>query len=899
MNKMIRRKRLNYARLYGAGALLLALLWGTSCADDYSDVPSPPDEAHVYMTLELNTGAVHSSGTRSLTPIEEKNIDNVSVLLFRRASSGEEGTLAYQAQTDEVQQEGNGKYTALVKLIQSVSTEEYSVMVIANCGKDVGYKYYGQTKSYVQQHLTYAYTDRWPANLDGKKDMKPFPMWGETSYEVLNKTSSFNGTKEIRMLRALARMDVGLKYKKTSSAENFEGIKGYRLETVHVYRVPNKGFVIPEATNYSDTLVSAPSVPSDISLLQPGITGKGDEGLTYTAGIQGTESGVVSGISHSIYLPENSVSTDSKNTTLVIGITDTISHRLRYYKLKMKSNTTSGKTEPVLRNYRYVYSVTAVTGMGYDTPEDALNGTDGGIDYSVIAWNDLNSDIWMSGQYYFKIDQKQMKLHAQTSHDATLHYETNLPFDRITWEWSKQEAPNTTYTESHPTGSTTEGVLTFHTENNSTGKALTNVLQFTAGDLTGSVTLVQASINMAYTIDCDAIKLVGSFMLDSIPDPNTQWIEVKIKDIDPEAVGLTWQLETDKQNGLWFHGEGTITSTEQDVILYADSYNGSDGKPLTMKDGGKYQFTITGNNFKADGVTKQNTCDEKVTVIVGYKRKTMLTVGGYATYGIWTSVKCSPYYYLTSSINYSFDKDAIFPCEGITIDATESASTAKALTELNKDPDIVYIAHDFIWTPSSDFGKAISEYVNKGGVVIYTNIDNDASSGIRTITDTLVSQGAESNHGPYTIKKNSTIPNDDPIYTGKVPGVKNPISLEGRILASDEAGDNKLSVKAEGKDQFVVYATYKDDPNDWRFVRYKRKNVVIITDGAFALSLVTATGSGGLFAIQSTTNPRPAKGGYLSQKAENCQIFENIMHWAIYQAEFHGINSGGLDPFAN
>jgi hypothetical protein len=412
---------------------------------------------------------------------------------------------------------------------------------------------------------------------------------------------------------------------------------------------------------------------------------------------------------------------------------------------------------------------------------------------------------------------------------------------------------------------------------------------------------VQASINMAYTIDCESIKLVGNFMLDSIPNPDSQWIEVKITNIDPEAIGLTWQLQTDKQNGLWFHGEGTITATEQDVILYADSYNGTDGKPLTMKDGGTYKFTITGNNFKNDG-TRQNTCTD-VVVIVGYKKKTFLLLGNVAYYNFWkptTDYHYSAWSYIQSSINYALDGKAIFPVDGFNkvVNSTSAYADATSLAQVNANPDIIFVAYPFYWSSSSDFGKAMVEYVNKGGVVIWTSIEyaTNTNKETQTLTDGLVNVSDASNHAPYQIPSASSASAElanDPIYTGKIPGVKNPVSLGGKYLANDNITDRYFVIDSKSTDQFVIYAGTTAEP---RMIRYKRKNVVLIGDGAFAYS-DTRTGQDRFFGIISEENPRPAHATWGSMPSDNSFIFENIMHWAIYQAEFHGINSGGLNPF--
>jgi hypothetical protein len=720
-------------------------------------------------------------------------------------------------------------------------------------------------------------------------------------------------------------MDVGLKYKKTSTLESFEGIKGFRLETIHAYRVPNKGFVIPDATNYSDTLVSAPSVPGDITLLKPGTgAGQEDDGLVYTADVEGTESGVMAGMDHSIYLPENSVSTDDKNTTLVVGITDLSSGRLRYYKLKMKSNTTSGKTEPVLRNYRYVYSITAVTGMGYDTPEDALNGVDGGIDYNVISWNDINSDLWMSGQYYFKVNKNKVQLHSQASNDVTLRYETNLPFDRIKWEWSSVEAPNTTFVETHPAGSTTEGVLTFTAEENEQGKDLTNVLKFTAGDLTGTVSVIQSHINMGYTIECPTVADVhGNYTLNTVADPATQYITLKLTGIDPEAIGLKWKIQTDKINGLWFHGEGIFTATEQDVILYADAVIGDDGDPEMMAPVSDNLFTITGNNISAEGIV--NTCE--VHVVIGYKSKKILgltnvyPVGGTSDYYGITGPAVSVYLKATS--NYSLTSGAIFPMpfnyeEDVTGLKNTSADMLKNLGyaasgttitdyDAGPHPDIVFIGYNIRWDNTSAVGNALKNYVDRGGVVICgasVHLNpigvkyGPYCSGLQNLVDNEISNldaKIATLHSHQIDTREGNIPADDPIYSGIVPGVKNPISLNGMYWEEDRNTGSGFPLTHP--ERFVIYAYTGDGTSEYNgqpnFIRFKERNVILIGDEQWMCNTTT-------HALQFDENQRPvhSTGNNVTNykgNGDNAQILENILHWAIYQAEFHGINSGGLD----
>jgi hypothetical protein len=871
------------------------------------------------MTLMLNTGGAGTPATRSLSQADEKTIDNVSVLLFRRSSSSEEGTLSYQAQTSEVTQDDSGTYSAVVKLQQSVSGEEYSVVIIANCGTDIGYQYYGQTKSYVQQHLLYAYTDRWAAKLDGSGEMKSFPMWGETAYEVLGKTSSYNGKKSIRMLRALARMDVGLKYKRTSGGENYEGIENYRMETVHVYRVPKTGFVIPVATNYSDTLVSAPSVPSEVALWYPAAAGSGEKGFIYTADVEGTESGLASGLERSIYLPENSVSTDEKNTALVVGITNLTSGRLSYYKLKMKSNTTSGNTEPVLRNYRYVYSITSITSVGYETPEDALNGMDGGVDYSVLVWNDITADLWASGNYFFKVDKQEVILPSYASNNVTVTYTTNLPANRIAWTWAAG-SPKTsalTYTDEQTVSDgIITGTLTFSAPGNNTGALREDVLTFTAGDLVGEVNISQRFVSMAYTLDCSSVQLYGSYLPDTVPDATSHFITLTLQNITQDMLGQEWHLWTDEKSNLSFDATGTFNTVgDMEVVL-----------PVVEKQlasAGKFKLTIYANNNPA------TICEDAIDITIGFKKKKLLCIEYTEKYYGTGGGSGESREFLNDARNFSLTTAGAFPVDGFDITYINSAlamsTSVRTYLESSNPPDIVINATTYF--DNSTFNTAFTNYINRGGVFIWLSetvtigpINYMYPAIFHTPENVPMAQPTTASNAPgayVTIHEvvDPSVKKNDPIISGVLGGKKYNESIEELYWGTDatHSGGIFLNIPDNYKDEFAVYSTYDGYYQDgfgtrvrqaayegWAtFIRSKHTNVVFMGDSG-VLADVDPTRLESPYLLDANNQPaiqyniRNAKA---PNGVSNSAIFRNIMAWAVYQAENHGINSGGPDPF--
>jgi hypothetical protein len=65
-------------------------------------------------------------------------------------------------------------------------------------------------------------------------------------------------------------------------------------------------------------------------------------------------------------------------------------------------------------------------------------------------------------------------------------------------------------------------------------------------------------------------------------------------------------------------------------------------------------------------------------------------------------------------------------------------------------------------------------------------------------------------------------------------------------------------------------------------------------EGGFLSSFGNANEAGTYPYWLDTTTLKPKKN--TTQDCDNSAIFANIMAWAIYQAEFHGINSGGINP---
>jgi hypothetical protein len=718
------------------------------------------------------------------------------------------------------------------------------------------------------------------------------------------------------MLRALARFDVGFNFNKaggvTTGNESFKGLTGYTLQTVHVYRTRDKAAVIPQAGNYDATngKVTAPSEIGNIK--NTGAQGSGDTGLTYT--VDPTLGATV----RDIYLPENNADQADQATVIVVGIKNDADGHLGYYRMTLDANA-DGNADPVLRNYRYVFSISGITGRGQDKPEDALHAVTSGISYQVVDWDEQAEDAYILGNYYFKLSNRAVRLPVNKNDNVQLTYETNLPADKIAWAWDTAATTYSdavSYTLETPVtvNGVTTGALTFHAPSNSTGVVIVNPLQFTAADIQGTVTVTQNYIPMDYGLNCGSVKLYGGYMINTYPDKTVNYIEMELTDIVDDMLGATWIVETTAFNGLSFKGTGTFTKLgKQKVILYPD-------ESQLMTPGGAATLDITCNSTSK---TLPTTCT--VDVNIGFKTKRILTFsdgGGYGYAG--NNASSASYHFLHSSSNFSIDTGTV-PVSGLDFTyRTAGAMGATDIAEIEKDPDIIIVGYASYWGDNSAVQRAMLNYVNRGGVLILLyemygdNINADPSTGDQRITslfDNKVIYDDDGGGGGGSMNLVNCSQANDPIATGIVGGQQYFPSIEGTYWGEDYGASCVMKIVPGYEDEFVTYTANTANANGgYTMLRYLKKNIVWVGDGGFlscnapnarhtsTVNGVTFSWRGAVsnnvcpFALSDDDLARPGvkpyyNGNYL---ANNAGVFANIMAWAIYQAEYHGINSGGL-----
>ncbi|MDR0938875.1 MAG: hypothetical protein LBN29_05905 [Mediterranea sp.] len=349
------------------------------------------------------------------------------------------------------------------------------------------------------------------------------------------------------------------------------------------------------------------------------------------------------------------------------------------------------------------------------------------------------------------------------------------------------------------------------------------------------------------------------------------------------------------------------TNKGEPATLTNDPYpikSTSTGEPITFQPGMKY--TVTSKLTKKDYFLSK-----RVLAIAQRTHPERVGAAGAAEL------------FLKSAANFSLT--GTVPVNGLTIDASVTASSNGNLSRnlalrdsLASDtpPDIIIAAAcgwDSIVSASNFTVKPILDYIDNGGVMIifFENTDltyNSVKAGFAKATDGKLLLGGVLGESGMSYAMNA--PANDPILTGKNGNVTynfNPdpsgtASLAGKYWGESNERAEYFDIAPGAENDFVIYSSHDGHTT---MVRYKHKNLLFVGDYGFIDSpdeSIDPSTTAHPFAIDFTAvdakgrkTYRPASKNYSTASGDrhlvdNSHIFGNIMAWAIYQAEHHGIN---------
>ena len=428
-------------------ALIIAatILSATSCVSEERWSNRPDDEG-AEVILRLQTPGSFA-GTRGLTEVGESAIDNIYVLNFDVEGAAlmlkeikKAPIVASDGGSFGVTMTPRSGENELSRLVVLANAEDilHTRGIINKNSPDTPSPKIGQSYTAVRNAIFYELGNQ---KLFASTSDR-IPMWGEAkNSEKANniKISRENKHLDVVLLRAVARIDVGVGNAKNNGSGNYPwtwdgrdgetygtgDVIGFSLEEVYVFKANDKYALIPDPNKLEDGKAIAPTVPTGTGKLSYDQTQVPFKFVNRNF----TPEGQGLFITQQIYFPESDImmidseTPDATGTpcdgnhtdrmAIVVGGTyDSNGNknfddesRQSFYRLDFAAD---GDLMNVLRNHYYQFNIDKVTGPGYDTPEEAYEANPINMSCNIIDWDASDIGSGFDGPYHFSVSPSSL-----------------------------------------------------------------------------------------------------------------------------------------------------------------------------------------------------------------------------------------------------------------------------------------------------------------------------------------------------------------------------------------------------------------------------------------------------------------------------------------------------------
>lgn len=389
-------KHSHLLKIRSAAATLCAAALLCACTNELRNVYEEEDGEFTTVTLQVGSA---SSQTKGLTPDQEGAINSLYILAFQPdADDGGTYKLTYKA-TGKAEPGVAGKFSFSLRTSLS-GQPDTKLLLVANENPNVRAKE-DMTLDGVQAAL-----------ISGELSGAPvfagigIPMFGFAGDDPDTPLTITKGQSlTANLLRAVARVDVGVGTYNEATGEWTKGSVNFDLTHVYVFKPQNKYTLIPLLGNLEYTN-GIPSVTA------PSTAGTwGTNNFSYTGGAITNNTSCKA----EIYIPEVNFAggtvydeNHAERTALVIG--GIYDNKTCYYRIDFTNaptNTAGTPLENILRNHIYRFSITNVSLPGYDSPEKAYSGKPVGLSFTarITDWktggrpNSPSPELWVRMNY--------------------------------------------------------------------------------------------------------------------------------------------------------------------------------------------------------------------------------------------------------------------------------------------------------------------------------------------------------------------------------------------------------------------------------------------------------------------------------------------------------------------
>jgi hypothetical protein len=454
----------------------MAALSFISCVRDFSGEKINPLEAGdslSLVTLSLSTPGLPEARGMDGTPAENL-VNEIDVLLFV------DDKFYYRAVGKVIDEGLPGRATQEFQV--KLPFGAYSIAVIANASDEV------ENAAPAVASINNGNIER-EALLNGIvageiDKTGGFPMYGEKDNVTISETNT-TISSPVALTRAVARVDVSV------TAADFT------LSSVRLYNRSEKGRVAPGS--------SSPNIPEPASKLTGPLLYNPDNGLTAT------------GVEEAIYTFESPVEANWEDNTCLVISGSYNGGSESFYRVDFLGG--NGTYIPLLRNHRYLVSITSITGNGWTDEEKALANKPSNLVVGIKDENDGEMNhVTFNDHNYLSVDKIRLdfyKLGAKKSLLVTTDYTDGWTVDASDFpEWLTIEGASDGPRDQPAT------LALAVTENPAGTRA--HAFYITAGNLRVEITVVQIDeieVELSIT-DLDGIPVTGLlFGVGNVNDP--------------------------------------------------------------------------------------------------------------------------------------------------------------------------------------------------------------------------------------------------------------------------------------------------------------------------------------------------------------------------------------------
>lgn len=545
--------------------LLAVMAFLSSCTAE-PDSPGLPAGMEGGREVRLELKVPGASGNKSTSRAVDSNVESTVNDLYVLAFKGEtDGEFEYYKKAEKSTEKANEEWK--VKL--PTPGYEQNFVLIANVNVE-GTDEYGLKKgieslkpgtklSEVKKQLQALLTkdeQKSGFNAASAASHTPFTMYGQTGLTTIEK-DEVNAALAVSLYRITARVQVYL-------GAGGAGLANFKPASVRLYNFSDRAQVIPAELAGA---VTAPSVPEGAQLC------RGEARYAMTANT----------LQNSIYLFETAQPAEGAEDNhlsrpcLVIGGKYNGAESPTYYRVDLWYKNTAGQTEEiiyrdVLRNSSYNVTVTAVTGPGYGTEDEAFRAKRADIQADVQAWDETDlGDIAFDGKNFLGIGTMEFTV-GKFGEGGLIQTVTSSP--GLTWtatllnedgegtpDWIRFDNENGTKATGGNAGGTSqkkENVsFTVQPKPEDVTGNRTALMRFKAGNLQVDAKVVQDNSEQVF------IRLVSDETVD-ILDEDGQTNQIKVE-YGPADTELVWVLTQDEEQGIGLqspYADGTETGGE-------------------------------------------------------------------------------------------------------------------------------------------------------------------------------------------------------------------------------------------------------------------------------------------------------------------------------------------------